>query len=615
MRKYLHVCLSALLVAVACLAGALAIIPSPVLAIADPDTPPAINGAKAWELEDGGLGILVDYNLDYAVLPTETATESYMAVFVDTDGITQLKSAAPYTFVDSGYGRGLIWIQFTAAEVSTYSLTSASMADYRVWLVGNPTVLSGWAGDPPKTVALLDDWDTYSVSGLSHGGLGVLYYADVLELAWSLDMIEATAIGNRLTATGESYFLNVIPDLRSLAPNAFSNTESKPNPEDIDYSTTFSATATSESATLVGSPVTLARGANSVNTGATTGTFTITLSQGTSGTIANGTGTLSSSPSDLVYGTNTVTATGAGTFTITLALSSAQERQDTEVSGTGMDVTPVATIFGMSRTVFGGIVWLIVSALICGAVYGIAKRGALDGGASAGKVVMLVFGICIIGGVLLGMLAPIVAALLFIGYGAFTGYVIFFRNSGGDIGKTVMFMGYMWVVVCLAGGILQGIVPQASTSLTASISATDTTITVTSTEGFRSPGILIIDGERIAYYKKTATTFSGTFWKPLSRGASGTTATTHSPGASVRMPETALINDALDYNIALISDASGWQAFVTVPLAIFDILTTFIFLPMKFLGTDLVIITVIWAVIGLGLIISVFIAMAGGRRV
>jgi len=152
-------------------------------------------------------------------LPSETATEAYLAVFVDTDGTTQLKSVAPYTFVDSGYGRGLVWIPFTSAEATAAGLTSASIADYRIWLTGNPTVASGWTGDPPKTITTIDQWVTTDVSATLTSR--ILYYADVLELAWSLDMVQNTADGNKLTSVGESYFTNVITGLRTLAPGAF----------------------------------------------------------------------------------------------------------------------------------------------------------------------------------------------------------------------------------------------------------------------------------------------------------------------------------------------------------------------------------------------------------
>jgi hypothetical protein len=216
---------------------------------------------------------------------------------------------------------------------------------------------------------------------------------------------------------------------------------------------------------------------------------------------------------------------------------------------------------------------------------------------------------------LMGILLAKVMVFVFIGYGAFIGYILFYRSATGDVGRNVTFMGYMWIIICLAGGILNGIVPQASANLTLPITAADTTITVTSTEGFRSPGIIVIGSERIAYTDTTATTFIGTTFRPLVRGASSTEAVAHAVGSTARMPESSLINDSLSYNLALISDSAGLMSFITIPLAVWSIITDFVFLPLTFLGTDLVIITVLWGVIALGTIITAFMSMSGGRRV
>jgi len=287
---------------------------TPAYGIADPDSPPQVSAVYVYEFADGSVGALIDYYLDYGTLPDETVTEAYLAVFVDTDGTTQLKSVAPYTFVDSGYGRGLVWIPFTSAEATAAGLDSANQTDYRIWLTGNPTL--AWAGDPPKTITTIDQWVTTNVPETLASR--ALYYADVLELAWSLDMVESTADGNRLTSVGESYFTNVISGLRTLAPDAFSDTTSSPDYMAISYDTAFGATATSGTATVVGDPQTLAEGTDSVDTGATTGTIIIDLAQWTSGNITDDTGTMTGSPVTLYPGVNTLTVTANGTFTTDL---------------------------------------------------------------------------------------------------------------------------------------------------------------------------------------------------------------------------------------------------------------------------------------------------------
>ena len=411
--------------------GLLVGISAPVLAIDDPDTPPQVTAVYVYEglLATGDAGVLIDYYLDYDPapgIPDETVTQAYLAIFIDTDGTTQLKAVAPYAFVDSGYGRGLVWIYFTAAEVTSYSLDSANIASYRVWLAGNPAL--SWAGVPPKTIASIDQWNTTGDMATLLT-LRVLYYAGLLEDIWSpLDLVETTSIGSRLTTTGESYFENAIANLRIMASACFAASTIEPTLEDIDYTTRFGATMTDGTGIVAGSPITLAEGANTVTvTGL--GTFTIILEQGTVGTVSDGTGVVTGSPVDLVAGTNTITTTGLGNLTVTVNLQDTTTGIDDATVGTGWDLTTVAATFGMSRWMFSGIVWFIISILICAAVF----KGTPDqyGGANnAGKILFPVFIICIVGGTLLGLLKPVVGILMFIGIaGFFVGYVLFFRGA------------------------------------------------------------------------------------------------------------------------------------------------------------------------------------------
>ena len=616
-------------IVVVCALVVLMALAMPVLAIDQPDTDPDVDAVLVYEdlLEDGDIGILINYYIDYTIAgtPTEPVSDAYLAVFIDTDGITQLKAVSPYTFVDNGYYRGLVWIYFSADEVDTFSIESVDEALYSVWLTGNPTVASGWTGDPPKTIAGISQWYTTGDSAVLLAQQ-VLAYADMLELAWSpLDMIEATALGNRLTATGAAYFTNVITNLRTMAPACFATGTVTPTLEDIDYDVSFGAVVTSGTTIVDDSPLTLDTGANTITVNGV-GVFTVELEEGTYGTIADGTATITDSPSNLVPGVNIITVDGGalpGTLIITVALSSIQQTATEEVEGTGFDVgivipggavETVPEMFGMSTIMFSGLLWAMVTVLICGAAYaGIKKAGGMDT-RGAGSIVMLFAVISLIGGALMGLVDMRVVAMLAIGYGAFIGYMLFFRTSA-DIGRTVMFMGWMWFIVCLVGGLLTGIVPQTTTVLTADITDTDDVINVSSTEGFKDAGIITIGDERIVYSDTTDFTFTDTFWRDMIRGAQDTEAVAHLEGAAVRTTESALINDTLNYNIALLSDASGIMSFVTLPLVLWNILLSFIFLPLNFLGTDMVILTYIWAIIGLGLIVSFVIALIGGRRV
>jgi len=615
MKKIRLLILLALILAIA--------LPTVAIAIDDPDTAPAINEVLVYDNlpEAGGIGILIDYFLDYTIAgtPTEPVSESYLVVFVDTDGgDTQLKSVAPYAFDTNGYGRGAAWIEFSDAEVTLYGLNSADIADYRIWLVGNPTIASGWTGDPPKTTAIIDEWYEPTTKAAAGALLAtdVLDYARLLGLAWTETLEEDTALGPRLTTMGESYFANVIQNLRDLAPNAFSTGLVSPDLEDIDYATEYGAVATSGEVCLVaGSPDDITEGGDVITVGGALGTFTITLQPGTEGTITDLVGTITISPSDLVAGDNVITVTGLGTLTVDVELVNTQTILTDTVTGTGFDATDTATDFGMNRLMFSSLLWFALSIIICAAAYGGARKLNVFAPSSSGpgNSVMLLFAICLIGGTLLGLLDMRVAAMLIIAYAAFIGYILFFRTSA-DIGRTVMFMAWMWFVTCLVGGTMVGSVPQASTVLTADINATVKVIPVESTDGFKAPGFIVIGDERISFSELTATEFDGTFWRPVVRGSQDTTAAVHTAGTRVRSVTGALLNNSLNYNIALLTDASGIMSFVAMPLVVWSIITSFIFLPLSFLGTDMVMLTYVWAIIGLGLLISVMISLAGGRK-
>ncbi len=406
-----------------------------VLAIADPNTPPQISAVEVFYdlLEDGDLGVLIDYYLDYDPvpgIPDEVVTEAYLASFIDTDGTTQLDTIAPYTFQDSGYGRGLVWIYFTAAEVTADSIDRANEALYTVWFMGNPTIPSGWAGDPPKTIASIDTWQPVDTNTATQLGLRVLYYADQLELAWSLDLVETTTIGSRLTALGEAYFPNVITGLRTMAPNVFAVATIEPEVEILDYSTAFGATITDGTGSIPVSPLTLVEGEQLVDvTG--NGTLILELVKGTEGTAASNPGgaTVDDTPAILVEGTNTITVTMAGTndIIVTVNLVDTTTGLEDTVIGTAFDTTTLAATFGMSRIMFSSLVWLVITVIIC-AVY--IKGGSRVGISTGGKGLVIIFDICIIIGIVLGLLSLLVGVLLGILFLFLTGWILYYRRAG-----------------------------------------------------------------------------------------------------------------------------------------------------------------------------------------
>lgn len=405
----------------------------PAFAIADPDSPPSINGVYVYNnlLETGDTGILVDYFLDYTATPnpTEPATDAYMVVFIDTDGATQLRTVSPYNFVDGGYGRGLVWIYFDAADTTALGISSTNSALYNVWLVGNP--LLAWSGAPPLTVGTIDYWQPAGSSAATLLGLRVLGLANEISNYWvgltlTTTLITDTSNGFKLSTNGASYMAGAIPDLRTMAPNCYSASSLDPSLDNPDYTTTFGATMTNGTGSVTGSPITFSEGNTTVVVTAA-GTFTLFLENGTTGTITSGTGTVTGSPVTLVAGTSTVTFTVAGNAVVNVVQSDTQAGITDGTTGTGFDLSSAATAFGMSRWMFSGLVWLACCVAICAPLY--KKLNDSQGSTGAAKVVMLLFEVLIIGGILLGLLHILVGVVMFIGYSAFLGYVFFFRNA------------------------------------------------------------------------------------------------------------------------------------------------------------------------------------------
>lgn len=193
-------------------------------AIASPDTM-TINSVNAYYslLEDDDQLYLIDYTIDYGANPDENVTEAFLARLMDGDD--ELGQQAPYSYYDDGYDRGVVSIYFTADDAPTWA------GDYTVKLEGNPTL--DWVDRPIISSSAIN----FTLGTDQSGSLAakVLYLADQLEMAWSVDLIETTGHGSWLTDYGEDYFSNVIYNLSAMCPTIFSG--SSTSPEVVDRTT------------------------------------------------------------------------------------------------------------------------------------------------------------------------------------------------------------------------------------------------------------------------------------------------------------------------------------------------------------------------------------------
>lgn len=412
--------------------------PTYAATIAPPDAPSQVLEAIAYPglLESGDLGVLVEYSIPYATLPSTIVTNAYTVQFIQADNVTQLAAVAPYTFVSSGYttviGRpaGIAWLYFSAAQVAAYSLTYTNASSYGIWIAGNPMLT--WTGTGcPLTKSGLTSWVTTGVVK-TQLGLKILDYADVLGTYWSLSLSQSSPAGTVLTTTGEQYFIPSITNLRTMCPQIFSAGSATPVAPFLNYDIKFGVKITNLTGTATGSPITVTSSTQNITVTAV-GTFTAVLAKGTSGNATSilGGATVTGSPLDLYAGTNTITVTSTGNFTLHLQVVTTQSIARSWLVGTPFDPKPLADKFGLPESLTGGLEWLLVTILICAFVYGgIKDPNAPYAEDKSGKVVMLIFDICIIGGAVIGILPLLVAILMFIGFGALTGYVLFFRSSG-----------------------------------------------------------------------------------------------------------------------------------------------------------------------------------------
>lgn len=215
------------------------------LAINSPDTASQIIWVYAYDdlLETGDQGYLVYYNIPYAALPTEPVTDSYLVILVDVDGVTQVRSVAPITYgaVPYGYNYAAAWIYFSAVDVGATGI-GWNVAQ-KIWITGNPTLT--WVPPvPPKTVADpgIDIWLPASEDTATALGTRVLYLAGRLQLAWGIDLTQIVAGGRTvLSAEGEAYFMAVIPNLSTMAPDIFAAGSIDPTTDTgiTDYDTTW----------------------------------------------------------------------------------------------------------------------------------------------------------------------------------------------------------------------------------------------------------------------------------------------------------------------------------------------------------------------------------------
>ena len=215
------------------------LVPARVWAIANADTFTIVT-ARAYgsTLQSGDILLVVHYDIDYDwSLPTgiETATEAYLGHYYDASASSVRRSTAPFLYVRSGYGQGVMSIYLNPTDVTTYGITWGDPDSAQI--TGNPSLFPA-----PQSLFKTIDWrvQTNPASTLVSD---IRTAANNLEnrSEWSgagVDLI----LGDFLQAAGKDYFTSAIPNLKTMAPGVFSGAITNPDFTEREHGSSYADT-------------------------------------------------------------------------------------------------------------------------------------------------------------------------------------------------------------------------------------------------------------------------------------------------------------------------------------------------------------------------------------
>jgi len=169
------------------------------------------------------------------------------------------------------------------------------------------------------------------------------------------------------------------------------------------------------------------------------------------------------------------------------------------------------------------------------------------------------------------------------------------------------------ILIGFLAGIYQGGGGYVIHELNANVDEDDLTLTLDTTANFVAPSIITIGQERIGI----SVVPDGTHLTVVAngRGMNGTNAVAHYTGEGVYTEESALVSNMIQVRVAKIADASGLRAFIDIPWQILSIGTDLIASPFTFFGSDLWILSAIYAAILVGVVVVIGLSVAGALRV
>lgn len=188
-------------------------------------------------VESNDILFIASYNIDYTSNPSETVTQAF--IFRLMNGVTELGSTAPFSFVNNGYNDGIVALYFSASDVDLIGITWESIS-YEVRLQGNPSLFTS----PSVVVNSSIKWNSVLTTKSDLRNL-LDGFAINLQLNWAqyttpdIELLTTAAAGNVFTSEGEQYFSNVIPNVRIAASGLFTGRTTLPVVTDRTFTLSY----------------------------------------------------------------------------------------------------------------------------------------------------------------------------------------------------------------------------------------------------------------------------------------------------------------------------------------------------------------------------------------
>ena len=189
---------------------------------ANPDSISLVT-AKAFEniYETGDMLFVVSYDVNYAVEPTEEASETFLVNLLSTDGLTLIMSRQL-----NDYQYNIISVYASAAEVLSLGLITST--EYKLRITGNPAIFATLTEATNMATRTLSasDWNLDGAfTSKQLLSLHIIDLANTLETEWAITLLVTATNGNQLlNSAGRTAILLAIPGLDSSIPLIFQAT-------------------------------------------------------------------------------------------------------------------------------------------------------------------------------------------------------------------------------------------------------------------------------------------------------------------------------------------------------------------------------------------------------